>query len=53
MVAGVGKSSIINALKLQRAAADGAAARSSALAAAIEADSSSLSGLSNGPKVQN
>ncbi|CAL5230096.1 g13554 [Coccomyxa viridis] len=48
---GVGKSSIINALKLQRAAADGAAARSSALAAAIEADSSSLSGLSNGPKV--
>ena len=53
MVAGVGKSSIINALKLQRAAADGAAARSSTLAAAVEADSASLSGLSQGLKVQN
>ena len=51
-VAGVGKSSIINAIKLQMAAGNGAAANSNEVAAEPEADSAAPSSLLNGNEVQ-
>ena len=52
VVAGVGKSSIINAIKLQMAAVNGAAAKSSKNAAEPEAGSAAPISLSNGHEVQ-
>ena len=47
----MGKSSIINSLKLEAAATEGAAVRSSALAAALRADSGSQTDLSDSYEV--